>query len=350
MSERIIELRSDNTAGAAPEIVEAIAAANGGSARAYGDDEWTERLQAVVREVFEHDGARVFPVASGTAANSLTLSAMCPPWGAVLCHESSHIVVNECGATSLFGGGAVMTTLPGAGARLHRDTLAAALDAAGWGDNHVSQPSVLELTQPTDYGTVYRPGELADLVAVAAGRGLRVHVDGTRLANAVAALGCRPAELTSGAGIAALSLGAIKNGGVSTDAIVSFDDAVSAELYYRLKRAGHVSSKMRFQSAQLLAYLDDGLWLRTAARANAAMARLAKGLRELAGAGADVELVDEPEVNLAFIRLPEPAIDRLEGSGVLFYRIAPGVIRFVTSFETTDDDVDEAIDRLRQSL
>lgn len=346
MSElRPIELRSDNAAGAAPEIVDAVVRANAGSALAYGDDDWTARLQEVARRVFEHETARVFPVVSGTAANSLALAAMCPPWGAVLCHETAHIVQNECGATSMYGGGAVMRGLPGDDYRLQRSSLEHAFAATGWGDNHVSQPKVLSLTLPSDHGTVYRPAEIADLAGLAAERGLRVHVDGARVANAIAALGCTPADVTWRAGVHALSLGAIKNGALSTDAIVSFDDRVTDELYYRLKRAGHVASKMRYQSAQLEAYLSDDLWLRSARRANQAMAQLAAGL-----AGLGVELTNRPDVNMVFVRVPDTVVDRLEQAGLLFYRISPGTIRLVTSFQTSDADVDEALARVERAL
>jgi threonine aldolase len=344
-SPRPIELRSDNAAGAAPEIVDAIADANVGSALGYGEDEWTARLHDLVGEVFERDDVRVFPVVSGTAANSLALTAVCPPWGAVLCHASSHIVTNECGATSLFGGGAVMRPLPGDDYRLHADGLSSALADTRWGDHHASQPAALSLTQPTDYGTVYRPSAIAELAGLAKERGMRVHVDGARLANAVAALGCQPSEVTWRAGVDVVSLGVIKNGGLSCDAIVSFDEQASAELYYRLKRAGHVSSKMRFQAAQLIAYLSGDLWLRNAAVANAAMGKLVDGLRALG-----VECMNRADVNIVFARIADDVADRLEASGLLFYRIGPGVVRFVTSFHTTDADVDEALSRVRDAL
>lgn len=341
-SPRPIELRSDNAAGVAAEIIAAVAGVNVGSALAYGEDDATARLHDAVRDVFEHNGARVYPVVSGTAANSLALSALCPPWGAVVCHESSHIFTNECGATSMFGGGAVMRSLPGDDYRLHAADVDAALAATDWGNNHVSQPAVLSLTQPSDHGTVYSPGEIAGLASVTKARGMRVHVDGARLANALAALGCRPADVTWRAGVDVVSLGAIKNGGLSCDAIVSFDEAAAAELHYRVKRAGHVGSKMRYQSAQLIAYLTDGLWLRNASRANASMARLSAGLAAL-----DVECTNRTDVNMVFARVADDVADRLEASGVLFYRIAPGLVRFVTSFETTDADVEEVLERVR---
>ena len=260
----MIELRSDNAAGVAPEILAAIEAANVGSALAYGEDDLTAGLHDVVREVFEHPTARVFPVTSGTAANALSLSSLTPPWGAVLCHPTAHIITAEGGSTSLFGAGAVMQGVDGEHALIDPDRLRARLDATRWGDPHESQPSVLSLTVPSDDGTLYQPTQIAELVEIARASGLKVHVDGARLANAVVAHGCSPADLTWRAGVDVLSLGAIKNGALGADAIVAFDDEAADQLVYRTKRSGHVTSKMRFQSAQLTAYLTDGLWLRLA--------------------------------------------------------------------------------------
>ncbi|MGH9133751.1 MAG: threonine aldolase family protein [Ilumatobacteraceae bacterium] len=342
---REIELRSDNAAGVAPQILAAIAAANAGSALAYGDDAWTARLQRLAATTFEHPDATVFPVVSGTAANALSLAALCPPWGAVLCHESAHILRSECGATSMFSGGAIMRGLPGPASLLDGDSLRDAFAATRWGDPHHSQPAVLSLTSPTDLGAVYPVALVAELAAIARERGLRVHLDGARIANAIAALDCTPADLTWRAGVDVVSLGATKNGALSTDAIVCFDAELAVQLTYRIKRAGHVASKMRFQSAQLEAYLTDGLWLRLASRANAAMSRLAAGLTKLG-----VELQLPADANLAFARTDPAVVDRLEADGVLFYRMAPDTIRLVTSFQTTDADVDELLDRFERAL
>jgi threonine aldolase len=340
-----IELRSDNAAGVAPEIMSAIAAANTGSALAYGADDWTAAVRDKVRQVFEHPDAEVFPVISGTAANSLALSAMCPPWGSVLCHETAHIQQNECGATSLFGGGATIRGLGGDHFRLTPAIVRQAFDTTRWGDPHHSQPSVLSLTVPTDHGTLYTPQQIADLTAVAGERGLRGHLDGARIANAIAALNCSPADLTWRAGIDAFSLGATKNGVLSTDAIVCFDPAISEQLVYRLKRSGHVASKMRFQSVQLTRYLTDELWLNLARRSNSAMSRLADGLR-----GLGVEMLNDPDVNMLFIRLEPDAIDRLAEAALLFYRMSPDTIRLVTSFETTEAEIDEALLRMKTAM
>lgn len=334
-----IEFRSDNAAGVAPEIVQAVADANVGSAVAYGDDDVTARLHDVVREVFEHDTARVFPVTSGTAANALALTAMCPPWGAVLCHDTAHILNSEGGATSMLGGGVVMKGIGGSDFRVHPDELRAALAGVRWGDPHHSQPTVLSLTSPTDMGTVYAVDEIAELAAIAAEAGLSTHLDGARIANAIVALGCTPAELTWKAGVDAVSLGCTKNGALSSEAIVVFDDAIADELVYRTKRSGHVTSKMRFQSAQVIAYLTDDLWLRLAGNSNGRMKRLAAGLEPLG-----VRFVNRPDVNMLFVEVGKDAAEAMADAGMLFYGMAGGVIRLVTSWQTTDDDVDRALD------
>lgn len=340
-----IEFRSDNAAPMAPEIVAAIAAANSGTALAYGGDPVTAELHRVVREVFEHETARVFPVTSGTAANALALSAMCPPWGSVLCHETAHIMNNEGGATSLLSGGGVMKGVAGPDFLMSVDALRTTLATTRWRDNHQSQPSVLSFTQPTDFGTVYPLDQLTELTAIAAGYGLRAHVDGARLANAIVALGCAPADLTWRAGVDAVSLGSTKNGGGSAEAIVVFDDAIADELVYRTKRAGHVTSKMRFLSAQLIAHLTDDLWLRLASRANERMSQLAAGLRQLG-----LRLVNRPDVNMVFVEVPDDVTTRLEATGLLFYRMGPGRIRLVTNWSTTVDEVDDALGRIAGAL
>lgn len=334
-----IEFRSDNAAGVAPEIIQAVADANVSSALAYGADEVTAQLQDIVREVFEHDTARVFPVTSGTAANALALTAMCPPWGAVLCHETAHILTSEGGATSMLGGGAVMTGVGGDDFRVQPDSLRAALGSVRWGDPHHSQPAVLSLTSPTDMGTIYSVDEIAELGEIAKADGLRLHLDGARIANALVALGCTPAELTWKAGVDALSLGCTKNGALSSEAIVVFDDAIADELVFRTKRSGHVTSKMRFQSAQVIAYLTDNLWLRLAGNSNATMQRLSAGLEPL-----DVKYINRPDVNMLFVEVGTDAAAKMAEAGMVFYEMGEGVIRLVTSWQTTDDEIDRALD------
>lgn len=334
---RVIDLRSDNTAGAEPYVLEALAAVGHGSSASYGDDDTSAALQRRVSEVFERE-AWVFPVVSGTAANAIGLSALCPPWGAVVCHESAHIRVNEAAATSMFAGGAALLGLAGEGSRITTADLAACFERTAWGDPHSSQPSALSVTQATEMGAVYAVEEIGALAELARSRGLRVHLDGARLANALAALGCAPADVTWRAGVEVLSLGATKNGTMTADAIVTFDPEVAVELRYRLKRAGHVASKGRYPAAQLDAYLTDDRWLASARRANAAMSRLAAGLAER-GYRAD----PPAQANIAFVAMPDDVAAAWAATGVQFYGIEPGVIRLVTSWATTSDDVDAAL-------
>ena len=340
-----IELRSDNCAGVAPEILAALAAADTGSALAYGGDQHTAALREQVRELLDAPEAEVFPVVSGTAANSIGLSAICPPWGSVLCHETAHILRNEGGATSMFGGGIQMVGLPGDDFKLQPDSVERGFRSITWGDPHHPQPSVVSLTCPTDFGTVYTPEEVAAITAAAVPHRVRVHLDGARLANALVATGSTAADLVTRAGVSVLSLGATKGGALSTDAIVSLDPAASEQLVYRTKRAGHVASKMRYQSAQLQAYLSEGLWLRLAERANAAMQVLAEGLR-----GLGVKFVNEPQANMLFAMIDSHTAHDLAASGVLFYEITPEMVRFVTSWQTTDDDAREAVRRMAPVL
>ena len=241
-----------------------------------------------------------------------------------------------------------MQGVDGEHALIEPERLRAALEAVRWGDPHESQPSVLSLTLPSDRGTVYQPDQVAELIAIAREYGLRAHVDGARIANAVAALGCSPADVTWRAGVDVLSLGATKNGALSAEAIVAFDDRIAEELVYRTKRSGHVTSKMRFQSAQVAAYLTDGLWLRLAATANQRMAELVAELEALTAYG--VRLRERVDVNMAFVELPAPAIDAAAEAGVMFYRMGPTSVRLVTSWQTTAEEVAEAGASFREAV
>ena len=332
---------SDNTAPVAPEIMAAIQAANQGPAASYGADALTERLTALAREVFETDLA-IFPVSTGTAANGLALSALSPPFGAIYCHETAHILLEECGAPEFYTGGAKLIGLPGAAGKLDAERLLEALGLAAEAGVHHASPAAISLTQATEWGTVYRPDEVQALADLARGRGLRLHMDGARLANAVARLGCSPAELTWRASVDVLSLGATKNGALAAEAVVVFDPALAAGLAERRKRAGHLLSKMRFLSAQLVAMLEQGRWLGYAAHANAMADRLAAGLGALPG----VRPVQPIEANELFLAMPEAMIAGLRADGFAFHRwlVPPGetgpVVRMVTSFATWPEEVD----------
>lgn len=327
---------SDNTTGAAPEILRALEAANAGPAMPYGNDELTRRVETRLAEVFETE-VTAFPVATGTAANVLALSVMTPPYGAIYCHEESHINVDECGAPEFYTGGAKLVTLSGAHGKLDPATIGGAIKGAGV--VHEVQPAAISLTQATEAGTVYTPDETAAIAEVARAHGLGLHIDGARFANALVALGCTPAEATWKAGVDALSFGATKNGALGAEAVVLFKPDLAASFGYRRKRGGHLFSKMRFLSAQLDAYLADDLWLRNARHANAMAARLAEGLDALPG----VSLIHPVEANEIFARLPKAVIAGLLAEGFAFYRWGPEAnceVRLVTAFNTDPQDVE----------
>jgi threonine aldolase len=332
--------KSDNTASVCPEILAAIGAANHGAAVAYGVDEWSQRLDAVYGEYFGTE-VRVYAVSSGTAANSLALAVLCPPWGTVLTHAEAHIERDECGAPEFFTGGAKLTTLDGAGAKFSAQALAERLT---WFEPHVHavQPRVLSLTQATERGAVYTPAEISALSRIAHDRGMRVHMDGARFANALVAQKVSPAELTWKAGVDVLSFGVIKNGGMNAEAVVFFNPALVADFEYRRKRAGQLFCKGRYASVQLLAYLESGLWRRNAERTNALAARIA--------AAAPQYLSVPCETNQVFMQLGQARIDALTAQGFGFYSWGPagsGECRFVCSWDTSDKDVDALCAALR---
>jgi threonine aldolase len=332
---------SDNVAGASPEILAAIAKANEGTAMPYGDDPLTEGLESRFAEIFEAP-VTVFPVTVGSAANALALSALVPPYGAIYCHTEAHINVDECGAPEFYTGGAKLVGLPGEQGKLRAEDLAAALDRAGVGVVHHVQPVAVSLTQATEAGTVYSPNEIERIAAVAHQQQLRVHMDGARFANAVASLGCRPADLTWRAGVDVLSFGATKNGAIAAEAVVFFDRSLATGFEFRRKRAGHLCSKMRFLAAQLDAYLTDDLWLHNADRANHMATRLTAGLTAVPG----IELVHPVEANEIFATFPEAIATALERDGFQFYRWSSDpqlVVRLVTAFDTEEAAVDTLV-------
>ena len=330
-----VNLRSDNVAGIAPEILAAIAAANAGSAPSYGADPITARLQDTFSELFE---TRCFvqPVATGTATNALALALIAPPYGAIYCSDVGHVHDSECGAGEFYTGGARIVPLAAAHGRLRPETLRAALRTAGIGHSGRVQPAALNLTQATERGTVYRPAELDALIEIARDYGLRVHMDGARFANAIAALGCAPADVTWRRGVDVLSFGATKNGAMGAEAVVVFKEELAEPLRFRARRGGQVFSKMRFISAQLEAYLQDGLWLRLARHANAMAARLAARLTGIPG----IRLLHPVEINEIFAAMPPPLIERLLAAGFGLYDRGGGEVRLVTAFSTTAEEID----------
>ncbi len=332
---------SDNVTPMAPEILAALAAANNEPVHSYGDDPYTHRLTEAMSALFETPVA-AYPVTTGTAANALALSVLTPPYGAVYCHETAHIVTDECGAPEFYAGGAKLIGLPGPGGKLRADDIGErVLFARSMGVHHVV-PGAVSITQATEWGTVYSVAQITAITAAAHAYDLPVHMDGARYANAVAHLGVSPADCTWRAGVDVLSFGATKNGAMAAEAVVFFDPARAREFEVRRKRAGHLWSKMRFLSAQLLAYIEHGLWLRHARHANALATRLSAGLARLPGAA----LAAPTEANEVFVRLPLAVIEALERDGYEFYRwpAPPGldgtVIRLVTSFDMPDAAVD----------
>ena len=279
------------------------------------------------------------------------LAQLAPSFGGVYCHETAHIVTDECGAPEFFSGGAKMLGLPAADGKILPAQIEAQLRlAADMGVHHV-KPAAVSLTQATEWGTVYDPGEVAAIASVAKRAGLGLHMDGARFANAVASLGCKPGELTWRAGVDVLSLGATKNGALAAEAVVFFDPRLARDFERRRKQSGHLWSKLRFLSAQLLAYLGDDLWLGNARHANAQAAALAAGLRAIPGA----QLLQPVEANEVFVVLPEKLVAALETAGFGFYRWPAGrpvdgvAIRLVCSYATARADVDAFVAAARES-
>ncbi len=333
---------SDNTTGAADEILAAIAAANDGAVMPYGNDDLTRRAEAAIAEVFETE-ADVFLLASGTAANALCLSVMVPPFGAVYCHAQSHIQIDECGAPEFYTGGAKLEPMEGDHGRIRAADLKDLLENANPDVHHVP-PGGVSITQSTEAGTVYAIDEIAEIADLAHGHGLKLHMDGARFANAVASLGCSPADLTWRAGVDALSFGATKNGAFCAEAAVLFDRGLAATFAFRRMRGGHLLSKSRFLAAQFDAYLTDGRWLDYAAHANAMAARLAAGIEGIAGA----RILHPVQANEIFVTLPETVLKGLESDGFGFYRWeGEAAIRLVCAFNTDASDVDAFVEAAR---
>jgi threonine aldolase len=323
---------SDNVAAPCPEVLAAVIAAAPKSSAGYDGDALSAQLDAAFGAVFGCE-CTVLPVVTGTAANALALAALVPPYGAVVCHDEAHIQVDECGAPGFFTGGASLLLVKQPGGKLTPAGIDAGL-ASHRGDIHQVQARALSLTQATEAGTVYSVAETAALGAHARAKGWRVHLDGARFANAVAALDCHPGDISWRAGVDILSFGAIKNGGLSAEAIVVFDRSLVDDLRFRRKRAGQMPSKGRFQAAQLLALIKDDVWLRNARAANA-------GARVLAAAVAD-RLVHPVEANEVFVQLRPGEPDRLRAAGFGFYdwgAEGSNEARFIVAWDTPAVDV-----------
>ena len=339
---------SDNGAGVAPEILDAIVASSRVNAPAYGADDYTARAQARLSDVFETEVA-AFLVATGTAANALALSALARPWDAVFCHEEAHIHDDECGAPELFTGGAKLVGIAGEGGKITPSGLRETLARFPRGLVKSSQPGTLSLSQATEAGTVYRVSEVSELCSIAHEQAVWVHMDGARFANALVSTKATPADMTWRAGVDILTLGATKNGALACEAVVFFDPSQAQNFAFQRKRGGQTISKGRFLGAQMEAYLADRLWLRLAECANGSGLRLARGLEAIPG----VRIAWPTEANEVFVVAPNALVERWRAAGARLHdwttrSLAPEkapregetLVRLVTSFETASSEID----------
>ncbi|WP_369047394.1 threonine aldolase family protein [Sinomonas sp. P10A9] len=334
---------SDNYSGAHPEVLAALAAANGGHQVAYGEDEYTARLQSEMTVLFGAD-VQAYPVFNGTGANVVSLQSLVPRWGAVVCATTAHINVDENGAPERVGG-LKLLSVPAEDGKLTPELIDR--EAWGWGDEHRAQPLAVSITQTTELGTRYSVAEVKAITDHAHALGMKVHMDGARLANAAAGLAIPVREFTTDAGIDVLSFGGTKNGMLFGECVLALSPEASRGLTYLRKMDMQLASKMRFVSAQFLALLEDDLWLRSAAHANAMAARLRAAVEGVDG----VELTQATESNGVFAILPEGVADRLRAR-FRFYDWNPArrEVRWMCSFDTTEDDVDSFAAALKEEV
>lgn len=338
------QFASDNYAGICPEAWEAMAQANTGHAPGYGDDRWTGRAADLLRELFEVD-CEVFFTFNGTSANALAISSLLQPYHSVVCHELAHIETDECGAPEFFSSGAKILLASGANGKVSPSEVARLVKKRS--DIHYPKPRVLSLTQATELGSVYSIAELQSLFEMARRFHLRVHMDGARFANAAAALGVAPKEMTWKVGVDVLCFGGTKNGMAVGEAVVFFNRDLAQEFAYRCKQGGQLASKMRFLAAPWVGMLETGAWLRNAEHANRQAARLEQALASIAG----VKFMAQREANSVFLDLPEPAMKKLREAGWRFYTfIGASGARFMCSWDTQDEDVDALVADVRRVL
>jgi len=332
-----MNFRADNEAPIAEPILDAIIAANQGAEYAYGGDHYSDQLKAAFGELFESE-ITIFPLLSGTAANALCMASAAPPYGAIFCHGQAHMQVDECGAPEFMSGGAKLIPISGEHGRISPKLLEQQLSSMGLKGDHDPLPAVLSLTQATECGTLYSLDQIKTLCQIAHDRGMITHMDGARLANAVAAMGCSPAEISWRAGIDMLSFGATKNGALAAEAAVFFNPKLAQGFGKRRMKAGHLLSKMRYVSAQLLAYIDAGLWLTLASQANSGARRLATALAQCPNA----TVIHPVEANEIFARLPEGVDQKLREAGFEYHPWPgdPGLFRLVVPYCVTQADIE----------
>jgi threonine aldolase len=318
--------------------MKALLSCNQGMETAYGADPFTARLGPAYSDFFERE-AFVFPVPTGTAGNGLALGAITPPYGTIFCHEAAHVVTTEAGAPEFYSGGCRMTLLPGEHHKIAPETVEEALRKHGIGNVHHMAASALSLTQATEAGVVYEPAELQELSTIAHKAGMKVHLDGARLANAMVHLGLTPAEMTWKSGIDILTFGTTKNGTMNAEAVITFDPGIAGRLRVMHKRAGHLFSKMRYMSAQLLSYLEGDLWYRNASQANQNAARILAALDQCPG----VEVVHPVHINEVFAVLPPVLVEVLRDRRIHLRewsrKVGGQEFRLVMSYCDSPDDI-----------
>jgi threonine aldolase len=337
------EFASDNTAGICPEVLAALEETNHGAAVSYGDDEWTSRVREMVRDVFETD-CDAYLVFNGTAANALALAQLCQPFHSVICHDHAHIQTDECGAPEFFTRGSKLLLVGGDDGKIDinqaRDVISRQPEV------HAHKPRAISITQATEFGTVYTHEEIGAAAELARKHQMLLHMDGARFANAMAALGRSPKEITWKAGVDVLCFGGTKNGAAAAELVIFFKKELSREFDYRLKQAGQLASKTRFLAAQWIALLNNDVWLRNARHANAMAAKLAGRLSP----DIKIDIVLPVEANALFVRMSESLSHDLHSRGWHFYKfIEPDVYRLMCSWATTDAEIDRFVgDLLRR--
>lgn len=345
---------SDNVYGVHPRILEALGEANTATTPSYAGDDLSKRSEERLSEIFEKD-VRAFLVTTGTAANGLALSAITPGYGAIICHAEAHISCDECNSPEFFTGGAKIIGLHGPGGKITPAQIARTLGGFIRGE-HDPKPKGVSLTNATELGTIYSPAEVRAVSELIAPRGMKLHMDGARFANAVVGLGCTPAELTWKSGVDVMSFGATKNGAMMLEAVIFFDHGLAEDFAYRRMRSGQLISKSRYLGAQMLAYLDGGLWLENARVANGLAQRLAAGLKQFG----TIRIPNPVQANEVFAIMPRTLNDRLLASGAKFYDWMPDslgdaiaadeiFVRFVLSFATSPSDVDNFLALISQT-
>ncbi|MGA2500963.1 MAG: low specificity L-threonine aldolase [Tepidisphaeraceae bacterium] len=334
MTPRTRQFASDNCAGICPEAWAAMAEANQGHVRSYGDDEWTAKAADMMREIFETQ-CEVYFVFNGTSANALAVSSLCQSYHSAICHEVSHLETDECGAPEFFSNGVKILTVDTPDGRVTPESIERLVSRRT--DIHFPKPRMVSITNATEVGTVYTPEQVSGISHSSRKQGLHLHMDGARLSNAIATLGCKPRQITWQAGVDVLSFGGAKNGLAAGEAVIFFNTALAHEFDYRCKQAGQLCSKMRFLAAPWVGLLQSGAWLRNAQHANAMAERLEKAIAGIPG----IRVMFPREANAVFVSMPPAARQKVLDKGWIFFTfIGHGGCRLMCAWDTTEEDVD----------